>query len=92
MKTLKQNEVSPSIFFTGVQHILVIGNGEVQFEKSLDGKKTWYPLTDSSGEIVHFSPKGEEHVLFNSELENQCQQVHYRLKCLDGELQYMVTK
>ena len=92
MKKLKENEVADLPFFSGVQHVLIVGSGDVQFLKSLDGKKTWFPLTDSSGEIVEFSSKGEDSVIFNSEIENHSQQVHYSVKCLDGEIEYMVAK
>ena len=44
-------------------------------------------MTDGSGNIVEFS--GTD-VLFNAEIENTSQNVHYKIKCTEGEVEYKV--
>ncbi len=87
MKKLIAGNESESIFATGVMHMLIIGDGEVQLLKSIDGKQSFYPMTDGSGNIVEFS--GTD-VLFNAEIENTSQNVHYKIKCTEGEVEYKV--
>lgn len=92
MNTLIENQESDGIFFAGVCHLLIKGQGTVQLLKSIDGKNSFDPLTDASGELVIFTGHDPEDIIFNSQVMNDNQQVHYKLKCLEGEIQYKVAK
>jgi hypothetical protein len=94
MKELQVSKLEKLAHFSGVAHLLLIGEGEVQLMKSVDGKDddSYYALTDASGEIVEFSGSTPDDVLFNAELENDCHRVHYALLCTSGKINYQVAK
>lgn len=91
MKECKQGELAVLSFFNGTSHLLITGQGEVELWKSIDGKQSFYPVTDTAGDKVTFSSE-EEDVIFNSEIENKSQTVHYAIKCLSGEVKYEVAR
>lgn len=94
MQTIEKE--SASFHFTGVIHLLITGEGHVQLLKCVDGKKTesasYYPVTDASGEVIEFSNDVPNGVLFNAEIENKNQSVHYKIKLLEGQAKYMVAR
>lgn len=92
MKICKANETHRLPFSSGVMNLLLIGEGTVQLLKSLDGGNSFYQVTDSSGTPVEFEGEHPSDVMFNAEIENSSQQVHYAIKCLEGEVKYQVAK
>jgi hypothetical protein len=93
MQTLKSGEIALLPFFTGTAHLLVVGQGAtVTLEKSVDAKSSFYPLTDAGGNVVELHSNLNSDVIFNAELTNENQRVHYRLSCSSGEVQWECAK
>ena len=89
MTKIETNQTSDLRPFTGERHLLILGEGQVRVNKSINRGETFYPMTDSAGDPVVLS--GTE-VIFNSVIDNGDGNVRYQLEVLKGEVEYEVTQ
>jgi|TARA_Y100000310_G_C20586650_1_gene765769 hypothetical protein len=75
--------------FVGEKDLLIIGDGSVVIEKSLDKGENFYPITDQSGDIVLL--ESDESVIYNAKIENSNGVVQYRVVLKSGSASYEVV-